>query len=151
VLNTRSDDEPYMIERNQGYFEYQLPISVKAVLAWRGQVPLLKNEREEWELPGGKLDLGEAPAECLRREVEEELGWAVEIGQPFFAWVYRIRPDRHVFILTYTGRYDGDQPPVYSNEHKELVLVRPGDVRGLFMPNEYKESIRRAEESGLFA
>lgn len=151
MLNTRSEDEPFLIERNAGYFEYQLPISVKAVLAWRGRIPLLKNEREEWELPGGKLDIGEDPASCLKREVEEELGWVVQIGQPFYAWVYKIRPDRHVFVLTYTARYEGSRDPIYSNEHKELVLVTPDEVPSLRMPDDYKVSIRLAGEAGLFA
>ncbi|WP_020013136.1 hypothetical protein [Promicromonospora sukumoe] len=53
MLNTRSPGEPYLVERNPGYFEYQLPVSVKAVVGWRGRLPLLRNERDEWELPDG--------------------------------------------------------------------------------------------------
>ena len=33
----------------------KFPISVKGVVALDNKFPLLKNEREEWELPGGKL------------------------------------------------------------------------------------------------
>lgn len=150
TLNTRSDNEPYLIERNEGYFEYQLPVSVKAVVNWRGQIPLLKNERGEWELPGGKLDLGEDPAECLTREIEEELGWSVNVTEPFFAWIYKIRPNRHVFVLTYLADYSGDQQPILSNEHKEIVLVEPTDVGELEMPTPYKESIRAAVARGQF-
>jgi len=48
------ENRPYLVERNPGYFEYQLPISVKVVIDLSGKVPLLKNERDEWELPGGR-------------------------------------------------------------------------------------------------
>jgi 8-oxo-dGTP pyrophosphatase MutT (NUDIX family) len=143
---------PYLVERNPSYFEYQLPISLKAVIVWRGMVPLLKNEKDEWdewdewELPGGKLEVGEDPKDCLRREILEELAWDVVIGEPFHAWVYQIRPDRHVFVLTYSATYEGDSEPSFSHEHKELALVPVNDAIGaaVAMPASYKDAIRAA-------
>ena len=50
------------------------PVSIKGVLVEAGRVVLLENERDEWELPGGRLEPGEAPETCLVREFAEELG-----------------------------------------------------------------------------
>jgi 8-oxo-dGTP pyrophosphatase MutT (NUDIX family) len=148
--NTRSLGEPYLVERSPGYFEYQLPVSLKAVISWKGRLPLLRNERDEWELPGGKLDLGEEPAECLAREIQEELAWDAAIGEPFHSWVYQIFPDRHVFVLTFLATYDGAAAPVYSHEHKELVLVTPDEAAALNMPDDYRSAIRQAVARGHF-
>jgi 8-oxo-dGTP pyrophosphatase MutT (NUDIX family) len=134
----------YLVRQPAGYLEYQLPVSLKAVIVWKGRVPLLQNERDEWELPGGKLELGEDPRSCLAREIEEELGWPAAVGSPLHAWVYEIHPDRHVFVLTYLATYDGDTEPVYSDEHKALQLVPVDEIDPLNMPTPYKDAIRLA-------
>lgn len=149
-LSTRSPDEPYLIERSPGYFEYQLPVSLKAVINWQGRLPLLRNERDEWELPGGKLEPDEEPAACLAREIQEELAWDTAVGDPFHTWVYRVFLDRHVFVLTFLARYDGHAAPVFSHEHQELVLVTPSEADSLTMPEGYRTAIRQAVERGHF-
>jgi hypothetical protein len=40
----------------QAYRAYRFPISIKGVILKESKVILLKNERDEWELPGGKLE-----------------------------------------------------------------------------------------------
>ena len=39
---------------------HRFPVSVKGVAVQHGMVLLLQNERNEWELPGGKLELGDS-------------------------------------------------------------------------------------------
>ena len=136
---------PYLVPHpTYGHLEYQLPISAKTVIAYRGRIPLLRNERDEWELPGGKLDLGESPEDTARREAHEELGLSLGTLYLAHAWVYPITSNRHVFVIAYATVYRGDHNPRYSHEHKELGLFEPAHIPSLNMPNAYKTAIAKA-------
>jgi len=118
------------------------PVSVKGVLVRDGRVLLLKNERDEWELPGGKLELGEEPAACVAREIAEETGLNVTTGPILDAWQYHIGEGRDVLIITYGCHLDGGQRPTVSEEHSEIGSFALADVADLTMPAGYKRSIQ---------
>ena len=77
LLMTNIPKNIAIIQENQ---TYKFPVSVKGVVCQESKVILLKNERDEWELPGGKLELGEDPEFCCVREIKEELALNVKIG-----------------------------------------------------------------------
>ena len=54
-------------------------VSIKGVLLLDGRVVLVKNPRDEWELPGGRVDGVEAHAQTLSREFAEELALDIAI------------------------------------------------------------------------
>ncbi|ADD43203.1 NUDIX hydrolase [Stackebrandtia nassauensis] len=120
----------------------RFPVSVKGVCVQDGRVLLLYNERDEWELPGGKLELGEPPDVCVAREITEEAGWPVRVGGILDSWQYHIREGVDVLILTYGCYVDTTAAPVVSHEHKEAALFTLDEVAGLRMPQGYRASIR---------
>lgn len=117
------------------------PVSVKGVIVHDDQVVLLQNERDEWELPGGKLDLGETPEECVVREIAEELDLTATITGILDTWVYTIHDDQIVLIVTYAVTVDSLDGIKCSHEHKEARVFGVAEVPGLNMPDGYKRSI----------
>lgn len=129
---------------------YRFPVSVKGVVFLDGKVVLLKNERDEWELPGGKLELGESPSLCVSREIEEELGLRVEAGPLLDNWVYTIRDGVHVFISTFGCPPQHGAKVTHSPEHKAVELFPLDKVPSLNMPQGYKDSIAHwAKKTGV--
>ena len=117
------------------------PVSVKGVLrAPTGEVVLLLNEREEWELPGGRIELGESSTECLAREIAEELDLRAEVGAPIDTYLFEVVPGKHVFIATYACALVGAFAPRVSHEHKRLGLFAP-DALPDNLPAGYRASI----------
>ena len=123
---------------------YRFPVSVKGVVIREGRVILLKNHRNEWELPGGKLELHETPESCVTREIAEELQLHVEAQRVLDSWVYTVAPGVHVLILTYgCTEPRGGTSAAVSAEHERFEWFPVGDVDSLDMPAGYKGSIRR--------
>lgn len=121
---------------------YRFPVSVKGVVLIGSQVVLLKNERNEWELPGGKLEPGESPEICVVREIEEELSIKARLGPLVDAWVYNIAAGVDVFIVAYGCLVEGNPAIVCSSEHKEARLFDLDQIDQLNMPELYRRSIR---------
>lgn len=118
------------------------PVSIKGVVLRDGHVVLLRNEREEWELPGGKLDPGESPTECVRREFAEELGLSVVAHAILDSWVYDVLPDVSVLVITY-GCLERVRADIrLSMDHPEFRWFALSELDGLPMPEGYRQSIR---------
>ena len=121
---------------------FRFPVSVKGVLIRNGKVILVRNDRDEWELPGGKLELAETPVGCVAREIMEELALEVAPQRLLDSWTYTIAPGVHVLVITYGCTESTETEAVLSDENKELRWFDIGEIDGLRMPDGYKASIK---------
>lgn len=124
------------------------PISVKGVLIHDSCVLLLLNERGEWDLPGGRPDAGEDHRTALRREVREETGLDVEIGEALEGHLFEVLPGRFVRIEAFICKLIGAGDVVVSHEHLEtrwVCLAELGEtIAGHELPKGYLGAIRQA-------
>jgi 8-oxo-dGTP diphosphatase len=125
------------------------PISVKGVVVHRDRVLLLLNERDEWDLPGGRPDGGEDHRAALEREVREETGLAVAVGDALDEHLFEVLPGRFVRILPFVCRLVGGSDVVLSHEHLETRWLPLGElgesIAGHRLPAGYLAAIKLAE------
>jgi 8-oxo-dGTP diphosphatase len=86
-----------------------------------------------WEFPGGKVEAGERPEQCLIRELREELGIAVkeECLAPL-TFASHLYPDFYLLMPLYVcRRWEGIAAP---QEEQKLKWVRPTELKNYPMP-----------------
>ena len=86
-----------------------------------------------WEFPGGKVEAGERPEQCLVRELSEELGIAVkeEWLAPFSFASHDYREFHLLMPLFVCRRWNGTVSP---QECQRVAWVWPKDLPGYAVP-----------------
>ncbi|MBN2100717.1 NUDIX domain-containing protein [Candidatus Dojkabacteria bacterium] len=132
---------------------YTGKVSIKGIVFEDGKIWLRKNERNEWELPGGKLDVGEQPEETVVRELEEELGFKTKVEKIIDASMYTIQksPNTKVDVLVITYLCEliekvGDFETMGEAGKAEFANFGTDEIISLKMPEFYKEAIRKAHK-----
>lgn len=129
--------------RNEG--ADPLPVVAAVLRDGRGRVLLARRlpggpHGGLWEFPGGKVEEGEAPEEALARELLEELGVGVAVGEEV-ACVDHAYPHLHIRLTAYfCTLVSGDPVPLHC---QEVAWVEPAELLSRPMPEADRPIARR--------
>jgi len=100
----------------------------------------------KWEFPGGKLRDDESPEVCLGREIQEELGIRVEVGEIFHVVHHRYR-ERSIILLAYNCRWEGGD--IRLLEHKAYQWVEPPRLLSFDLAEADRHIAKKVEGRGI--
>lgn len=83
-----------------------------------------------WEFPGGKCEADESPVAGVTREIQEELGCAVDVGDELLATAHDY-PDRRVELHFFRCRLHSEPRPLLG---QEMRWVSREELRQLELP-----------------
>jgi 8-oxo-dGTP diphosphatase len=82
----------------------------------------------KWEFPGGKINVGESPEECLRRELIEEMGISVRVRESLPLSTYHY-PTFSVTLYPYICLIEAGE--IILHEHAGIVWLPPKQLNTL--------------------
>ncbi len=129
----------------------KIPRQVAAAVLEKDGKILLARRREgdalagKWEFPGGKLEPGETPRECLRRELAEEFGIDSSIGEFVCASEFEYG-HTHIELLAYRASHVGGE--FVLNDHSEIKWVTPAELLAYDLASADIPVARRLAEPG---
>lgn len=91
-------------------------VAQKVVIEHEGKILLSRDKGiDVWDSPGGRLHKGEKPKEGLAREVKEEIGIEIEIGEVFYVDVFEpVNPNKSMrprFMVCYRATLKDPSAP----------------------------------------
>jgi 8-oxo-dGTP pyrophosphatase MutT (NUDIX family) len=122
---------------------FALQVSAKGVIVADDRVLLLKSPDGNWDLPGGKVEMGEDILAGFQREVLEETGLMVMPEKLVSVHTKNRKRGRDVLRLTFLCRADAalfDQVQL-SAEHDDCAFVPLDKARKLKLQERHRRPI----------
>jgi 8-oxo-dGTP diphosphatase len=101
-----------------------------AVIEERGRVLIARRKKGDrcegrWEFPGGKVEPGETPEDSLERELREEMGIEVSVGERLCAHPFRVGETAMELLVYRTRIVKGE---IVCHDHDEVRWIAPGEL-----------------------
>ena len=104
-------------------------LAVKAFIVKKGKLFAMKRASEDvqnpgiWEIPGGRLDLGEDPVLGLMRELREETGMYIDIIYPLSVRHFIRDDDQIITMLIFLCKPKRGGQLKLSDEHSDYKWI----------------------------
>ncbi|MGF1567599.1 MAG: A/G-specific adenine glycosylase [Nodosilinea sp.] len=102
---------------------------IGVAVIWNDQGEILIDRRRPegllgglWEFPGGKIEPNETIAACIRREIEEELGIQIAVGEPLCTVTHAYSHFRVTLNVYHCTHLSGDPQPIECDEIRWVTL-----------------------------
>jgi len=118
-------------------------VGLKAFIERDGAVLALKDAAIGLDFPGGKLKEDELDlSESLKREVKEETGFDIEVGELFTAWRVKFPPHpvykiNDVFLLGFRCKYISGEFKI-SDEHTDYKWLTKENYKQAWEGNDHE-------------
>jgi len=130
----------------------QFYLAVKGIIRKEDEILILKRNAQDehapnvWETPGGGVDEKILPQEALLKEVEEETGLKIKVGEPFNVFTFVKDSGEYKAGITFLCEYISGEV-VLSDEHSDFRWIKPEDFKNFpSIPSLYQEIARYAKK-----
>jgi 8-oxo-dGTP diphosphatase len=128
------------------------PVTVKSVCVQDdGRVLLCRNHRGEWELPGGRPEVGELFQDCVGRELSEETGLEVSVDRVLGVSPLQVLDGIWLDVVAYECILAAGSAPGRlrkSHEHESVAFLDTSRLSDDELPAAYRELIERRRSTG---
>ena len=118
----------------------KFPVSVKSLIFDDKRILLMKNERDEWDIPGGKIENNHNVIETLVREVKEELNITIDNYNILLAKKYLFRK-QEIIVIVYNSKITNEDPISLSFENIDYNFFSYNELNQLKLTPWAKDSI----------
>lgn len=102
---------------------------IGVAVIWNDQGQILIDRRPPkgllgglWEFPGGKIEPGETVQDCIKREIQEELGIEIEVGHHLITINHTYTHFRVTLTVHHCRHQSGEPQPLECDELRWVTL-----------------------------
>lgn len=133
---------------NNTEVHFEGKIAQKAIIIdGNNNVLLVRDPRMEevvWEIPGGRMNVDEEPREAVAREIMEELGVVIEVGEVVhMEQFFHVSEGKRAFVIVYKASLV-DSSKLFSLDNaeiSEIAWVSQADLLNYPLFPEYKNAL----------